>query len=63
MKGAVFMLASFPPASPASLPSLLFDLEDGCEVFLRNVQLSSNYSAVQLTKSFSSKYKVLPMLK
>jgi hypothetical protein len=37
---------SFPPAVPEFLIGLLFDLEDGDNMFLQNIVLSPNYASV-----------------
>jgi hypothetical protein len=45
---------TFPTALTGFLFGLFFEPEDRGDVFLRNVALSQNYMAPQLTRSFSS---------
>jgi hypothetical protein len=40
-------MLSFPPASAGFLLSLLFDTEDGGDMFFRNIGLSLNCTALQ----------------
>jgi hypothetical protein len=42
------------PASADFLLSLLLNSEDGGDMFLRNVELSPNYTALKPTKPYSS---------
>jgi hypothetical protein len=44
---------SWPPIYTGFLCGLLFDLEDGGEMFLRNVGLSPNYAASQPKTPYS----------
>jgi hypothetical protein len=46
---------SLPPVSAGFLLGLLFDLEDGGKMFMRNVGFSPNYGAMQPRRPYSSK--------
>jgi hypothetical protein len=46
-----FLLSILPPLSATFLIGVLFDLEDGPDMYLRNVGLSPNHTALQPQKT------------